>query len=110
MSANTDTDETEIDIPEEYHPAKNLSPVEVSRAFATLSSEGVNVFNQSETRTDGTVDDADRVLVSLDAELAERIHHRAWEFNRDPGILIDAFVKHGDLAYEDATEVRQQEE
>jgi len=106
MSANTDTDEPEIDIDEKHNPAKNLSPVEVSRAFATLSTEGVEEFNQSEVSTDGTVDDADRVLVSLDADLAEWVKRRSWEWDREPNAIIDAFVKHGNLCYEDALDLR----
>ena len=68
--------------------------------MGTLSSDGFEQVNQmSEEEND--IETADRVLVSLDAELAELVQRRAWECERDPEAVIDAYVKHGFLPHEE---------
>ena len=107
MSADFDADETANDGDEPYlnphlHPANHVAPIEVAQAMAALSEDEVEQMNQADVGEDPEFDDADRVLVSLDADLAEWIQKRAWEFGEDPNELVDAFVKHGNYDYERA--------
>ena len=100
MAANNTTDEPRLNVREQYHPAVNVSPKEVGRAMGTLNDEEYEQINRM-TRGDYDIENADRVLVSLDAELAQWIQRRAWECDRDPEAVIDAFVKHGYLPHEE---------
>ncbi|RJT07526.1 hypothetical protein D3261_02720 [Halococcus sp. IIIV-5B] len=68
--------------------------------MGTLSSDGFEQMNQM-AEGENDIETADRVLVSLDAELAERVEQRAWECERGPEAVIDAFVKHGFLPHEE---------
>ena len=95
MVANTQADETANDNTEEYLPAKNLTPEEVYRAAATLSEEEFEQMNECGLTVDAD-SYADRVLVSLNVELAERVRRHAWRSDREPNAVLDAFLKHGD--------------
>ena len=64
-------------------------------------------MNECGLTVDAT-DYADRVLVSLDADLAGWVKRRAWEFERDPNETLDALVNHGNLDYEDALDLREE--
>lgn len=100
MATNDTTDEPKLNVREEYHPALNVEPEDVGRAMGTLTDDEFEQVNQM-FGSDYDLESADRVLVSLDAELAQWIQRRAWECDRDPEAVIDAFVKHGFLPHEE---------
>ena len=93
------SNDTTLPDPEEYHPAKNITAEEVARTLATFTEdefEQVNRFNtgvDADPSRDMDVEDADRVLVSLDSQCADHVMHHAWSHDRDPGEILVAFVR-----------------
>jgi hypothetical protein len=94
------------DEPESYHPARNVSPEAVEQAMAALDEAELEAMNRASA---ADLDDAERVLVSLDSQCAEYVRRHAWEVDREPGAVLDDLIRYANVHYEDALDPREQD-